>query len=408
VLKLYFKIIQLFFYPLIGIGTCLSQNLVPNPSFEDHFDCTFGGIENATYWCGVNSCSYYNICNPSLISGIPTNYWSPGFPSFQYPHTGNAHASMGFIFPTQPLITPSRYPHIKLKDTLEAGKTYCVSYYVSLWNDCKYSTDKFGALFTTTGFDCLISPQNLYGQIPQVVSSAGVLYDDTLGWQEVSGLYIATGNEAYLTLGNFFITTAHTYSISYPGSPRFLAEYYLDDVSVEEVQLARCAKDSAICQGDSIQLGNNASEAAIYNWLPNLGLSCSTCANPKAAPLSSTTYTCFKTQCKVNTTDVVSITIKTDCVKDIIIPNVFTPNGDGANDTFKIKLYNAILTNFSIYNRWGLLIKSDELNTHNYLEWDGRTTTGEECTAGVYFYTLQYTDANGNIQKKNGYITLIK
>jgi gliding motility-associated-like protein len=408
VLKLYFKIVQFFFYPLIWIGNCQSQNLVPNPSFEDHFDCAFIGIENATYWCGINGCGYFNICNSSSVFGIPTQYFTVGYPSYQVPRFGNAYASFGGVFPLSPPTTPLRYPHVKLIDTLEVGKTYCVSYYVSLWNDCKYSTDKFGALFTLAAFDCTLSPQSLFGQIPQVVSPAGVLYDDTLGWQEVSGLYTATGNEAYLALGNFFINSMHTITPSYPLGPRLVSEYYLDDVSVEEVQLASCAKDSAICQGDSIQLGNNASEAAIYNWLPNLGLSCSSCANPKAAPLSSTTYTCFKTQCKVNTSDVVSITIKTDCVKDLSIPNVFTPNGDGVNDVFKIKLYNASLTNFSIYNRWGLLIKSDELNTHNNLEWDGRTTAGEECSAGVYFYTLQYTDANGDIQKKNGYISLIK
>jgi gliding motility-associated-like protein len=398
---------------LVCVYVCMyvcikSQNMVPNPSFEDHFDCAFIGIGNATYWCGINGCAYLNACNSSSVFGIPIQYFSAGYPTYQIPRSGNAYISYGGVFPTLPPTTPLDYPHIKLKDTLEVGKTYCVAYYISLMNDCRYSTDKFGALFTPSGFDCLISPQSLFGQIPQIVSPAGVMYDDTLGWQEVSGLYTAAGNEAYLTLGNFFINSMHTITPSYPLGPRLVSEYYLDDVSVEEVQLARCAKDSAICQGDSIQLGNNASEAAIYNWLPNLGLSCSTCANPKAAPLSSTTYTCFKTQCKVNTNDVVSITIKTDCVKDIIIPNVFTPNGDGVNDVFKIKLYNASLTNFSIYNRWGLLIKNDELNTHHNLEWDGRTTAGEECSAGVYFYTLQYTDANGNIQKKNGYITLIK
>jgi gliding motility-associated-like protein len=400
-------IILIIFLKDFGIGTCLSQNLVPNYSFEDHFDCNPGTIEWAPPWCGINGgIGYLNICDVNPIFGVPTQYFTPTYPSYQIPRTGNAYVEFISIY----VITSAlpRYPQVKLKDTLVAGKNYCVTYYVSLWNDCKYSTDKLGALFTPAAFDCTLSPQSLYGQIPQVVSPVGVLYDDTLGWQEVSGVFTATGNEAYLTLGNFFINSMHVINLSYPSGVRNVSDYYLDDVSVEEVQLARCAKDSAICQGDSVQLGNNASEAAIYNWLPNLGLSCSTCANPKAAPLSSTTYTCFKTQCKVNTSDVVSITIKTDCVKDIIIPNVFTPNSDGVNDTFKIKLYNAILTNFSIYNRWGLLIKNDELNTHNYLEWDGRTTAGEECSAGVYFYTLQYTDANGNIQKKNGYITLIK
>jgi hypothetical protein len=42
------------------------------------------------------------------------------------------------------------------------------------------------------------------------------------------------------------------------------------------------------------------------------------------------------------------------------------------------------------------------------INWNGRTTSGLECTAGVYFYVLEYTDVNGDTHKKNGYVTLIK
>ena len=37
-----------------------------------------------------------------------------------------------------------------------------------------------------------------------------------------------------------------------------------------------------------------------------------------------------------------------------------------------------------------------------YIKWDGRTTSGIECTAGVYFYVLEDTDVNGDTHKKNG------
>jgi gliding motility-associated-like protein len=63
---------------------------------------------------------------------------------------------------------------------------------------------------------------------------------------------------------------------------------------------------------------------------------------------------------------------------------------------------------FNIYDRWGLLIKNSELKTNNYVLWDGRTTSGEACSEGVYFYTLQYTDSNGDVHKKNGYVSLFR
>ncbi len=47
--------------------------------------------------------------------------------------------------------------------------------------------------------------------------------------------------------------------------------------------------DSIICPGDSIKL--SAKGAVFYSWLPNLGLSCTTCAGPKASPTNTMVYT---------------------------------------------------------------------------------------------------------------------
>ena len=93
---------------------------------------------------------------------------------------------------------------------------------------------------------------------------------------------------------------------------------------------------------------------------------------------------------------------------ELSIPNVFTPNGDGINDVFAFKI-NGTLTDFSVYNRWGNLMQSitSRASVINLL-WDGHTTSGEECSGGVYFYTLEYKDSKGDTQKKNGYVTLIR
>ena len=69
----------------------------------------------------------------------------------------------------------------------------------------------------------------------------------------------------------------------------------------------------------------------------------------------------------------------------IEVPNVFTPNGDGINDFFKIK--NKTLRDFHciILNRWGR--KLYEWSDQNQ-GWDGKTEKGAECTPGVYFYIV--------------------
>jgi hypothetical protein len=302
-LKYFYTIIYIYIY-IYGA----SQNLVPNSNLEIHFDCNPGSIEWASPWCGVNPVGYLNSCVNHPYFSVPTQSFSPGYPSYQTPHSGNAYAEFVFISPTSSVV--ARYPNVPLIDTLAVGKIYCVTYYVSLWNDCKYSADKLGALFTAVPFDCTVGNQNLYtGYTPQVVSMPGVLYDDTLNWMEVSGTFTATGTEAYLTIGNFFSNTAHTYSISYPGGVRNLADYYLDDVSVEEVEVVKARNDTSIVLGDSIVVGANLGEANLYNWQPTAGLSCTNCPNPKASPTVNTTYTVTKTQCKVTTTDVITVSV---------------------------------------------------------------------------------------------------
>ena len=81
--------------------------------------------------------------------------------------------------------------------------------------------------------------------------------------------------------------------------------------------------------------------------------------------------------------DAVSLT-ETTCA--INIPNIFTPNSDGINDMLYFNICTTI-ENITIYNRWGnVVFKNEKTETNN---WDGRTTSGEECPDGNYFYIIQ-------------------
>jgi gliding motility-associated-like protein len=82
------------------------------------------------------------------------------------------------------------------------------------------------------------------------------------------------------------------------------------------------------------------------------------------------------------------------------IPNIYTPNNDGINDIFKIKICDTTNFNLTIYNRWG--IKIFETTNHNQ-GWDGRTTSGEECMDGNYFYVLETKE-----KKIKGFVQLIR
>lgn len=81
----------------------------------------------------------------------------------------------------------------------------------------------------------------------------------------------------------------------------------------------------------------------------------------------------------------------------VIIPDVFTPNGDGINDTFYIS-YLPEGSVLKIYNRWGNIVYENG-SYHN--DWDG-TCEGKKVSDGTYFYVLQTPDG----KKFNGIVNI--
>lgn len=95
----------------------------------------------------------------------------------------------------------------------------------------------------------------------------------------------------------------------------------------------------------------------------------------------------------------------------IEIPNVFTPNGDGVNDVFLIKILGAKDLHVQIFNRWGSLIKdhsyqlNEDIATINI--WDG-TNDGLDFSEGVYFYNIVVNDTNNIKSNYSGNFQLEK
>ncbi|MCI5058299.1 MAG: gliding motility-associated C-terminal domain-containing protein, partial [Flavobacteriales bacterium] len=89
------------------------------------------------------------------------------------------------------------------------------------------------------------------------------------------------------------------------------------------------------------------------------------------------------------------------------IPNAFTPNEDGLNETFKpIFSRNNVPESYhlQIYNRWGDLV----FETLDHDEgWTGHVGAKEDAQ-GVYIYNLLFNDNTGKQYKKKGHLTLIR
>ncbi|MBK43329.1 MAG: hypothetical protein CMC83_05610 [Flavobacteriaceae bacterium] len=90
---------------------------------------------------------------------------------------------------------------------------------------------------------------------------------------------------------------------------------------------------------------------------------------------------------------------------EIILPNAFTPNGDGINETIR-PVFNCMTeVQMSIYDTWGSLIYSE--SGEDIYGWDG-TIDGNAAENGNYIMVVRAVSLNGNIIDLNGPVTLIK
>jgi len=111
----------------------------------------------------------------------------------------------------------------------------------------------------------------------------------------------------------------------------------------------------------------------------------------------TTYYASFAAQSGCESSIRLEVTVDLTICDDIVIPDGFSPNGDGINDTFEIVNLPIIYPNFKleIYNRYGNLLYVGNKNTPN---WDGTTTEkslrmgGNLLPTGVYFYILYFND----------------
>jgi gliding motility-associated-like protein len=119
-----------------------------------------------------------------------------------------------------------------------------------------------------------------------------------------------------------------------------------------------------------------------YTWTPALFLNSDTVQDPVCTPKSNLTY-------RLSVIDAFGCSSSADMVVklilDPVIPNVFTPNGDGINDTWQIRnLGQYSDCEMTIYNRYGQLV-------HHCLgygtEWNG-SSNGKPLPASTYYYII--------------------
>ena len=118
----------------------------------------------------------------------------------------------------------------------------------------------------------------------------------------------------------------------------------------------------------------------------------------------SVTMYATKGTCKDSVTKIINV----ESPSEMIVPNIFSPNGDGVNDLFILqRSANITEINAQIFDRWGH--KVYELNTSvGQIEWDGMTQAGKEAPEGSYFYIIKAKGSDGKGYDLKGTVTLTR
>jgi gliding motility-associated-like protein len=136
-----------------------------------------------------------------------------------------------------------------------------------------------------------------------------------------------------------------------------------------------------------------------YLWSPNIDINDVNVRNPVITGDIDRFYTLTVTDSRgCQTTDTVYIKVS----PNIKLPNTFTPNGDGINDTWEIDGLSAYTqATVDIFNRYGQKL----FHSVGYpIPWDG-TYNGKPLPTGVYYYII---DTKFNNQVLSGDITIIR
>ena len=126
-----------------------------------------------------------------------------------------------------------------------------------------------------------------------------------------------------------------------------------------------------------------------FDWLPTYGLNCSDCPNPIIKGITeSMDYSVLvvdeDSQCEME--QQVTVRFNNECTNSVFhLPNIFSPNGDGNNDEWRLYTNNPEeFISISIFDRYGnFVFQTDEIDK----SWDGKYK-GQDVTIGVYVYRV--------------------
>ena len=293
--------------------------------------------------------------------------------------------------------TPGKiYTHTYPEFGSPASRTVSIRYVVYSGVNCVSTLTKNITLLATPTLQ--FDPINpICSNVPSFQITQAQLLNGLPG----SGVFSGTGVSP---TGTFDPTVAgfgtHTLQYTYTGT-NGCVNSVTQTIDVNPTPNANAGPDKFVLEGGVVMLtpAVNASFPVTYSWAPPTGLSNPNISNPMASPPDDITYTLTVTSDKgCTSTDQVFVKV----LKSLVIPNVFSPNGDGINDKWDIKYLESYPgCTVDVYNRYGQIIYHSIGYTN---AWDG-TYKGKQVPAGTYYYII---DPKNGRSKYSGFVDVLR
>ena len=236
-----------FLFALCSVqGVSFAQNLVLNPSFEEHQGCPVdfnqSQLTHIVSWkqSGQGTPDYFNSCSKSV--GVPKNVFGN-----ENAATGQAYA--GFVNYTFNKKNYREYLSSELSRPLKPGELVCIEISISSADMCNFVTDGCGIVISTEelrqkGMTCIEMKATI--ENPRLY-----ILDQKDGWVKMGDVYRASGGERFITIGNFK-SDKSTKILHRTGDDKGMGDYsylYVDDVVVKSVK----SKEECSCENEVLQ-----------------------------------------------------------------------------------------------------------------------------------------------------------
>jgi gliding motility-associated-like protein len=238
-----------------------------------------------------------------------------------------------------------------------------------------------------------------YGQSVQLQGSGGVSYQ----WSPATYLSSATIPDPVVEQPQKSLT----YALNVMGANGCVSiepAVVMVDVTTPVVF---AGNDTAVLIGQTLQLNAvdiDNSGFTNFQWSPAIGLDNPSIQDPVATITGDITYT-VTASTPTGCTATASIKIVGVTVSDIVVPNAFTPNGDGHNDVLRVHLIGIKdFKYFRVFNRWGEQVFS---SANEGVGWDG-TVGGNAQPMGTYVWMALGFDFSGRAVERRGTVILVR